>query len=48
MRKIPLGHPVHAVAWGLAKRKRKDLADEVLAVFGYERRYAVDRAGPGA
>lgn len=41
--KIPLGHPVHAVAWGLAKRRRRDLADQVLEAYGYERRYTRSR-----
>lgn len=38
---IPLSDPVLAVAWGLARRGKRDLAVGVLKEFGYATKYKV-------
>jgi hypothetical protein len=40
-RGIPLDDPIMAIAWGLARRNKRDLAVAVLKEFGYSTRYRV-------
>jgi hypothetical protein len=43
LRGVPLHDPIIAIAWGLARRGKRDLAAAVLREFGYSSEYRVCR-----